>query len=252
MKNARKTASYLFLFANLALAQPEKRKSFDVPLAMLSTTFSKEGLVEEVFVSFDSYSEGWAITPGNDRYIKDNRRERVEHIFREPVMQTTLLSSFEASILDKVCSSFRETLKIFEKDLKSARLDRCRYLDYWMPVFIKNFYYLYSAARNSDNVMLSVLSIPDSLFDTNPYSVKTDERIRKWYQDPEHVVKLRITTHELIYQIEQWQKKELTNPDRDVLMDYSKECMQTLELFTKLYFNLSAPSNSTKSRTAKK
>lgn len=227
------------IFCNV-YAQTEKRKAFSVPLPIMTASF-KDGLIDEVFVTFEDSHEGWAIAPGNDRYVKDTRKVRLDHIYRESVTQTRLLSNFEASLLNKVCESFRETLELFEKDLNSSRWDRCLYLDYWMPVFIRNFYYLFSVARNTDDMLPKVICVADSLFDTSPASSKSDMRIGLWRERPEHVLKMRITIKELIYHIELWQQKELANPQRDVLADHSRGFIQTLELFTRLYFNLPAP-----------
>ncbi len=219
--------------------QAEKRKEFSVPLPLITASF-RDGLIEEVFVSFEDSNEGWAIAPGNDRYVKDDRKIRLDHTYRESVTQTRLLSNFEASLLSRVCESFSKTLKIFEKDLNSSRWGRCLYLDYWMPVFIRNFYFLFSVARNSDNLLPEVICVADSLYDTSPNSTISDMRIDYWRKNPDHVLKLRIAAKELIFQIKAWQQKELANPQRDVLADHSKEFIQALELFTRLYFNLPA------------
>lgn len=217
--------------------EAEKRKAFSVPLPLLTASF-RDGLIEEVFVSFEDSHEGWAITPGNDRYVKDDRKIRLDHTYRESVTQTRLLSNFEASLLNRVCESFSETLEIFERDLNSSKWGRCLYLDYWMPVFIRNFYYLFSVARNSNDLLPKVICVADSLYDTSPNSTISDIRIDYWRKNPDHVLKLRITVKELIFQIKSWQQKELANPQRDVLADHSKGFIQALELFTRFYFNL--------------
>lgn len=217
--------------------EAEKRKPFSIPLPLITASF-RDSLIEEVFVSFGDSHEGWAIAPGNDRYVKDDRKIRLDHTYLESVTQTRLLSNFEASLLNRVCESFSETLEIFERDLNSSRWGRCLYLDYWMPVFIRNFYYLFSVARNSNDLLPQVICVADSLYDTSPNSTISDMRIDYWRKNPDHVLKLRITVKELIFQIRLWQQKELANPNRDVLADHSKEFIRTLELFTRLYFNL--------------
>ncbi|NLL14602.1 MAG: hypothetical protein GX267_14450 [Fibrobacter sp.] len=221
--------------------EAEKRKAFSVPLPLITASF-RDDVIEEVFVSFGDSHEGWAIAPGNDRYVKDDRKLRLDHTYLESVTQTRLLSNFEASLLNKVCESFSETLEIFERDLNSSKWERCLYLDYWMPVFIKNFYYLFSVARNSNDLLPNVICVADSLYDTSPNSTISDKRIDYWRKHPDHVLKLRIAVKELIFQIKIWQQKELANPQRDVLADHSKGFIQALELFTRLYFNL--PSSS--------
>ncbi len=217
--------------------EAEKRKEFSIPLPLITASF-RDSVTEEVFVSFGESHEIWVVAPGNDRYVKDDRKIRLDHTYLESVTQTKLLSNFEASLLNRVCKSFSETLEIFERDLNSSRWGRCLYLDYWMPVFIRNFYYLFSVARNSNDLLPKVICVADSLYDTSPNSTKSDIRIDYWRNNPDHVLKLRITVKELIFQIKLWQQKELANPNRDVLQDHSKEFIQTLELFTRLYFNL--------------
>lgn len=244
--NINKTVFFLVVFITIIcnfIVKAEKPRAFSIPLPLITTSF-RDSLVEEVFVSFGDSHEGWAIAPGNDRYVKDDRKIRLDHTYRESVTQTRLLSSFEASLLNRVCESFSETLEIFEKDLNSSRWGRCLYLDYWMPVFIRNFYYLFSVARNSNDLLPKVICVADSLYDTSPNSSISDMRIDFWRENPEHVLKLRIAIKELIYQIKLWQQKELANPQRDVLSDHSKGFIQALELFTRLYFNLPASDKS--------
>lgn len=234
---------YMLIWALIfsANAEIQKRKSFSVPLAFITTSLNTDGTIDEVFVTFKESHEGWVIAPGNDRYVKDSRKFRMDHTYIESESQNWQLSTFEASLIDKVCTTFLETLKIFEKDLQNQKWDRCRYLDYWIPIFIRNFYFLLSAARNSDHMLPKVICISDSLFDKHSDSPKSDERIRKWQGNAEHILKLRITTKELIHQIEQWQAIELRKPDRDIFGDHSGKFIKDLELFTRLYFNLPPP-----------
>lgn len=216
----------------------EKRSVFFVPLAILSTTLNSDGSIDEVFIKFEDSDEGWAISPKNDRYVKDNRKLRMDHIYRETESQAWLLSNFEASLISKVCESFIETLKILEKNIRDSRRDRCLYLDYWMPVFIKNLYYLYHAARDCNNLLPQVLCISDSLYETRIDSPKSDKRINSWYNNPDQLIKMRMAIKELIYETGQWQQKELMNPDRNIMTDNSKRFVQTLEFFTRLYFSI--------------
>ena len=148
------------------------------------------------------------------------------------------LSPFEATVLNRVCSSFKEQLLQFEKDLKNMDWAKCRYLDVNFPLFLRNFYYLCSAARNSYTVLPKITCISDTLFDPSPVSAKNERRIDYWIKNPEHRMKLRIAAKELSYQIDQWQRVELGNPKRDVLRDDSGKFGEALKLFVILYFNL--------------
>lgn len=228
----------IFFLSIGAYSALEKRKKFTVPLAFLTTAFDANGKLQEVFVTFDSPHEGWAISPFEDRYVKDTRRLRLDHTFKELPTQAYQISPFEADVLNKVCESFENTLSIFEHDLRTEHWDRCLYLDAYFPEFFHGFYYLYSASKNSFSVLPNVAKINDSLFENSFHSMKSDLRISYWRNNPDHILKLRITSKELIYQIHQWRKKDLINPQRDAWEDNSKYFLETYVLFIKLYFNL--------------
>lgn len=57
-------------------------------------------------------------------------------------------------------------------------------------------------------------------------------------ENSDHVMKLRISAKELVFQIEQWQEKELDNPKRDAWEDNSRKFAEFYDLFIRLYFNL--------------
>jgi hypothetical protein len=66
-------------------------------------------------------------------------------------------------------------------------------------------------------------------------------RIKSWRQKPEYIVKLRIITKELIYQIKDWQKKELDNPGRNVEVASGKKFEEAFSAFVKIYFVIDGP-----------
>jgi hypothetical protein len=78
--------------------------------------------------------------------------------------------------------------------------------------------------------------ISDSLFDISLASLKSDSRIKTWRTQKDHIIKLRIMTKELIYQIKDWQKKELENKDRNKEISYGKKFEEAYTLFIKTYF----------------
>jgi hypothetical protein len=223
-----------------------KRSSFSLPFARLSVSFSERTHVfEKVRVSFDSDNdpaeEYYSIEPINDYEIKETRDGRQKSMHLEQPDKAFIISDFEAKILNKVCKSFIATLEIFEKDVHKGHWDRCLYLDSYFPRFLKGFYYLYCAARNSPYAMPKSACIPDSLYDVSLNSPKSDRRVKMWNSKPDHIIKLRIIAKELMYQLKEWQKKELDNPSRNVEVPAGKKVEQAYTLFVKIYFDL-APS----------
>lgn len=213
----------------------EKRKPFPVPLAIVVPFFdSQTGRLDEVFVTYGNQNEGWTISKLQDRYIKDTRRKSREHIHREYPHMANFLTDFEVEVLNKVCDTFIRTLAVLERDLERKRWDKCLYLDGHMTLFLKGFYYLFTAARRSKGALPASTRLPKSLPND---TLKADMRIQTWRSNPDQVIKLRISIKELVFQIQQWQKKELDNPKRDLWDDHSLKFAQSYELFIKLYFN---------------
>jgi len=224
---------------SFALAELGKRKPYDLHLPFISTTFKANGEIDEVFVSYENSDEGWAVSPGDDRYVKDNRKTRVDHTYKENPRQAYLISPFEAELINRVAENMKGAVAVFEKDLKGEKWDRILYLDAYLPEFLKNFYYLFCAARSSFSALPSVTAIADSLlYDRNAEPEKSDLRVQKWRANSDKIMKLRISAKEVTFQIEQWQQKELDNPKRDLWEDNSKKFADVYELFIRLYFNL--------------
>lgn len=221
-----------------------KRTSFSIPLARLSVSYDERTHVfEKVKVSFGGsddkeVDECAIITPITDYEIKVTHDGRQKFVHVEAPDKAYIISDFEAEVINKVCKSFTNTLEIFEKDLHKNRFDRCLYLDAYFPRFLKGFYFLYCAARNSPYALPRSACIPDSLFDVSLTSIKSDERINSWQQQTDHIIKLRIITKELIYQIKEWQKKEIDNPSRNVEVPAGKVFEEAFTLFIKIYFNM--------------
>jgi hypothetical protein len=220
-----------------------KRSSFYLPLARLSVSFSERTHVfEKVRVSFDKddspADEFYSIEPITDYEIKETSSGRQKIVHLEQSDKAYIISDFEAQILYKVCKSFVAMLEIFEKDLHKEHWDRCLFSDAYFPRFLKGFYYLYCAARNSPYAIPKSACIPDSLYDISLTSKKSENRIKLWQSKPDHVIKLRIIAKELMYQLKEWQKKELDNPNRNVEVPAGKKVEQAFTLFIKIYFDL--------------
>jgi hypothetical protein len=245
------SAAALVTFSIASIAWPlaaeiGKRSSYSLSFARLSVSFEERTHVfEKVRVSFDTEDdpsdESFFIGPVNDYQIKETGSGRQKYLHVEQADKAYIISDFEAQVLNRVCKTFISTLETFEKDLHKEHWDRCLYLDCYFPRFLKGFYFLYCGARNSPYAMPKSACVPDSLYDVSLTSPKTDKRIQAWISRPDYIIKLRIITKELIYQLKEWQKRELDNPSRNVELPAGKKVEQAFTLFMKIYFNL-APS----------
>ncbi|MBD3344644.1 MAG: hypothetical protein GF401_06245 [Chitinivibrionales bacterium] len=220
----------------------EPRESFDIPLAKLSVAKDEvSGQFEKVRITYSGDQDVWTISRIDDTYSKHTRHGIKKEIYKERGQKSYIISDFEAEQLDKVCKTFIKTLNGLEKDLQRERWGKCLYLDAYFPRFLKGFYYLVCAARNSQGALPPVAQIPDELFDVSLRSPKSDARIGKWRANPEYIIRLRIIIKELIYQTKQWQKKELTNSRRNREIAYSEKFEVAYAIFIRLYFNLKPP-----------
>jgi len=217
----------------------ETRDRFAAPLPTMSVALNeKTDSLEEVFFSCGHSMEGWAITRGDDRYIKLSARKREDFYHREMPEFAGQLSEFEAEQLNQVAGNLVQTLNIFEKDLQNERWGRLRYLDERFAPFLRGFYYMVNAAYNWRHPLPPTACAPTHFFDD---SAKTDKRIMLWRTLPDQRTKLRIVARELAFQTEQWQDKELDNAKRDPLEDYGRKFREAYGLFVRLYFNALVP-----------
>jgi hypothetical protein len=217
----------------------EKREPFQVPLAILTVHLNqKTGNLDEVFISYGSKTEGWAISSLNDRHIKFTLKRQVDHIYKENPRIAYMLTDFEAKHLNRVCNTLVRTLTMYERFLQRKEWGKLLYLDGYLPSFFKGFHYLMLASYCYRVQMPAFTCIPDSLFDNSFNSIKSDRRIRLWRSKPDRVIKLRIITKEVIHQIKLWQKKELNNQNRDPRDSHSKQFKHMYELLIRLYFNM--------------
>ncbi|MBD3321896.1 MAG: hypothetical protein GF350_12440 [Chitinivibrionales bacterium] len=248
MFSLRNTAAVVCIVIRVSFAADTpglaERESWSIPLAKLSVSF-EEGTFrcEKVRIYYQGSPHYQVITSGSDYLLKKKRHGTEKTIYRESIERAFMLTDFEAEVLDEVVETFISTLEAFEKSLQRGRWARCLYLDGYFPRFLKGFYYLYNSARNSDEALPRVSLVPDSLYEISLSSEKTDKRIQSWRSDKERLIRLRIITKELIYQLERLQKKELDNKKRNRELSYGKEFEEVFALFIRNYFGIARPSH---------
>jgi hypothetical protein len=225
-----------FLAAQAAAVMP--RTPYTIPLSNVAYTAAHDTAPDVVCIWFDKADEWWEVSHHFERHVKEKNMNTEEEIYQKPVTQMYVFSTVEATLISKVCKTLIKTLEGFDHDLKNNRWDRCLFLDSYLASFFHEFFFLYTICRGSPKSLPSVARIADSLYDRSPESPKSDKRITQWRQTADHIIKLRIATKELIYQIKQWQKKELEEPEKTSWEDEAADFVQAYELFLRLYFNL--------------
>lgn len=217
----------------------EKRQEFSVPLAKISIgTDSITGKYIRVKVFYADEKEHAVITGDNDILIKTTNRGTVKTLHREEFSRAFQVSEFEAQELAKVCRGFIETLEIFEHDLKDAKFERIRYLDGFLPKFLKSFKIMLLLVKNENDYRHINILLPDTAYDVSLNSPKTDLRILTWKSKKDYILKLRIVTKELTYQLKIWKTRELSKQPVDAVRYTTIENL--LDLFIKVYFNFPA------------
>ncbi len=216
----------------------EEREEFSIPLATVVAYFDRDTeKLTEVLIKYRNEMEGWTVSFGDDRYIKDSRNKTKEHRHIERPGSATSLSPFEAEQIARVLVTFEKTLEILESDLEKNRWAKCRYLDGRMGLFLHSFYHLVSAATASYDNLPKEADVPKDLFEDSFYSELSDKRVAKWQANPEHSLRLRISIKELIFQSKEWREKHL----EDAVLNVDKRSMfkfvNTYKLFIELYFN---------------
>jgi hypothetical protein len=214
------------------------RSPYTIALSNVAYSAARDTVPEKVCIWFDRADEWWEVSPRFERHVREKDMNTDEEIYQKPSTQMFVFSTVEATIISKVCKSLVKTLDGFDHDLKNGRWDRCLFLDSYLASFFHEFFYLYTICRASPKSLPPVARIADSLYDRSPESPKSDKRIMQWRQTADHIIKLRIATKELIYQIKQWQKKELDQPEKTSWEDDAADFVQAYELFLRLYFNL--------------
>ncbi|MBD3390916.1 MAG: hypothetical protein GF410_02760 [Chitinivibrionales bacterium] len=219
-----------------------KRTPYNVPLLKMTlASDNQHDDFKQVKVAIDGTEEYALITRYHDFHVKTTRMGVERTQYQEAPDRAFVITEFEAKQLERVVGSFISTLEDFEKDLKKRRWGRCRHLDAFLPRFLKRFYFLVCAARNSLHAMPRVGRIPDTAYDVSLSSPKTDRRILMWQQKSDYIIKLRIISKELAYQLEQWRKKELNTSRRNPEIAYSAKAEEAYSLFVRMYFNFRPP-----------
>lgn len=229
----------LFVLVGGTAAQLGQRSQYNIPLPRLSVSLDENTKhFRHVKIVLDGNKEYAVITKLNDTYVKYTRQGRKKIVYAESDASAHMLTNFEASHINKVTASFVATLEILERDLQRQRWGRCLYLDSFLPRFLRGYYYLVCAGRNSAYALPPIGKIPDSEYDVSLNSPKSDERIGVWRSEKDYLIKLRIITKELIYQLRNWQKKELANPKRNPQLASAEKYREAFSLFIQIYFNI--------------
>lgn len=214
-----------------------RREAYDIPLMKLSLIHDGTAIRIRKNGSLN-YTD---ICVGNDFSVERNRKKVEKTTYREPSSKAYQLSDFEALQLKLVCKSLIATLEEHEKNLKNGKWGQCLYLDAFLPKFIHNFYLLIGASRDKMDYYRKVVSYFDNEYDISLKSFRSDERVNLWQNTPDCVLKLRIATKELTYQLKHWIKKELGNKNRNPQISLSLKTEEALNLFVRLYFGLTDP-----------
>lgn len=226
-----------YLFVAVYPQKLRKRTSFKIPLVKLRVVTPKnDPESKNVQVAIDGNEEYAIISRQNDIHIKLTRQGKEKITYAES-QAAYALSDWEAKQFKRIIQSLIATLELFENDLGKRQWGRCLYLDSFFPRFMKGFYYFNVAAFNSSTALPKETNISDALFDISLNSSKSDKRIGRWLEKKDYIVKLRIITKELVYQLKTWQKKELNNYKKKIHVEFSDNLKETYSLFVRMYFN---------------
>lgn len=237
------TTLFSFIIANDSITKIAPREAFNIPLAKLAVSYDDEtGLFDKVRITYDNSPDNVYITRYGDQYIHNTKQGREKHVYPEAPEKAYLITEFEAKHVVRISKGLIETLEMFEKDLQKNKWDRCRYLDSYLPRFLRGYYMLLCAARNNPEALPKIALIPESEYDVSLNSPKSDNRVEQWMKHPEQLLKLRIITKEFIYQLKKWQKDELNNPRKGSDLSYDDNFEEAFSLFIRIYFNFKSQS----------
>jgi hypothetical protein len=110
------------------------------------------------------------------------------------------------------------------------------YLDAFFPRFLRGIHTMMCAAKDSPEALPQSALVRDEDYDVSLNSPKSDARIKMWQTDKDRIMKLRISTQELIIQTKKWQESELTNTKRSPELSYSGEFDRAFTSFVRNYF----------------
>ena len=220
--------------ADTAAAAVAPREPFKVPLAKINISFDNaRKKYNQVKIYFDESGNYTVIAPGDDMMVKKNGEATV---YKELPQVTYLLSDFEAKTINQVCRTLVATLEEYEVILKNKNWARALYLDAYFPRFLRSIHTLMCAAKDSPEALPQSALVRDEDYDVSLNSPKSDARIKMWQTDKDRIMKLRISTQELIVQTKKWQDSELTNAKRNPELSYSGEFDRAFTSFVRNYF----------------
>jgi hypothetical protein len=220
--------------------QPREEFKLDLPKITVSTDYITQDF-SGVRIGFSGSNDQILIGTGNDMYIKNSPRGSDKTLYGESLEKESFLTKFEIKTISMVNKSFIKTLNDFNGLLQRKEWAKCRYLDIYLPNFLKGYYYFIGAARSSTCALPRSARVPEDEYDVSQNSSKTDWRVRKWQLDPEYVIKLRIATQELAHQLGVWQRLlEKEKSEEDIVTP--KEMEEALIIFVRVYFSLKPPS----------
>ena len=230
----------ILLFPLLIYSQQiGKRTSFNIPLVKLSVSENSQTPdFKKIRITINGSEDHAIITRLSDFFINNTRQGIEKTTYAERLHSMYTLTDFEVRQINITIKSLISTLTIFERDLQKERWDKCLYLDSYFPRFMKGFYFLSCAAFNDQDALPEGAQVFDSMFDVSLKSKKSDERINKWRNEKDKIIKLRIAARELIFQLKKWQKDELKKSKRKTDIMYSKNLKEAYSLFVRMYFCL--------------
>ncbi|MBN1577908.1 MAG: hypothetical protein JW913_15215 [Chitinispirillaceae bacterium] len=214
-----------------------ERIPYPIPLVKLSVIDNNTA----VRISRPESADYTIISGFNDLSVKNSRSQTEKTTYRESPDKAYYLTDFEARQLLLTTKSFIATLEEFEKNLKNEKWGHCLYLDAFLPKFIRGFYLLLGASRNATEGYLKNIRSFEKEFDVSLNSPRSDARIAAWRKNPEGILKLRIASKELVYQLKMWEKRELSNPNRNPEIALSLKSKESLDLFVRIYFFSQTP-----------
>jgi len=189
-------------------------------------------------------SENYAIVAEQSDHTIENSRSTINRTtYHEPADKAYIITDFEARQLIAVTKSFIETLEMFEKHLQNERWGQCLYLDAFLPKFLRDYIMLIGISRNAASKYYKKTLIFCKEFDVSLQSPRSDMRLATWRNNPDYIVKLRISIKELIYQLKIWEKRELGDSKRNPELWFGAKSEESLELFIRIYFSLQSQSD---------
>ncbi|MBN1306278.1 MAG: hypothetical protein JXA18_00065 [Chitinispirillaceae bacterium] len=227
--------------AGYAEEAPGERQAQRIPYPIPLVKLSVMEDAAAVRISRPESADYAVVSALDDLAVKSSRHKTERTTYRESPDKAYYLTDFEARQLLLAVKSFVETLEEFEKNLQNGRWGKCLYLDAFLPKFIRGFYLLLGASRNATEGYLKKTRTFEKEFDVSLNSPRSVARVASWRKNPQGILKLRIASKELIFQLKKWEKRELSNPGRNPEIALSLRSEEALDLFVRIYFFSQTP-----------